>query len=42
MNLQIGKHFPDLELPDHDGQIVKLSDLVGKFPFILSFYRGYW
>jgi len=42
MNLQIGQCFPDFELPDQDGQIVKLSELVGKFPFILSFYRGYW
>ena len=42
MNLTIGQRFPDFELPDQDGQLVKLSDLVGKFPCILSFYRGYW
>lgn len=42
MNLKIGGRFPDVELPDQDGQAVKLSALVGKFPFILSFYRGYW
>jgi hypothetical protein len=42
MNLQIGQHFPEFELPDQDGQIFKLSEAVGKFPFILSFYRGYW
>jgi len=42
MNLKIGERFPDVELPDHDGQPVKLSALVGKFPFILTFYRGYW
>ena len=42
MNLQIGQRFPDFELPDQDGQVVKLSEAVGKFPFILSFYRGYW
>ena len=42
MNLQIGQRFPDFELPDQDGQPVKLSELIGKFPFILSFYRGYW
>jgi peroxiredoxin len=42
MNLKIAQHFPDIELPDQDGQQVKLSQLVGKFPFILSFYRGYW
>jgi peroxiredoxin len=42
MNLKIGERFPDIELPDQDGQAVKLSELVGKFPFILTFYRGYW
>lgn len=42
MNLKIGQKFPDIELPDHEGQLVKLSGLVGKFPFILTFYRGYW
>ena len=42
MNLTIGKRFPDFELPDQDGQPAKLSALVGKFPFILTFYRGYW
>jgi peroxiredoxin len=42
MNLISGQRFPDAELPDQDGRQVKLSDLVGKFPFILSFYRGYW
>ena len=42
MNQTIGKQFPDFELPGHDGQPVKLSELVGKFPLILTFYRGYW
>ena len=42
MNLKIGDRFPNIELPDQDGQAVKLSDLVGKFPFILTFYRGSW
>jgi peroxiredoxin len=42
MNLRIGQCFPDFELPDQDRQQVKLSDLVGRFPLILSFYRGYW
>jgi peroxiredoxin len=42
MNLSIGERFPDFELPDQDGQPVKLLEAVGKFPIILSFYRGYW
>jgi cytochrome oxidase Cu insertion factor (SCO1/SenC/PrrC family) len=42
MNLAVGRKFPDIELPDQDGQAANLSELVGKFPFILTFYRGYW
>ena len=42
MNQSIGKQFPDFELVDHDSQPVKLSQYAGKFPLILSFYRGYW
>ncbi|MGH7774929.1 MAG: hypothetical protein ACREQA_22105 [Candidatus Binatia bacterium] len=42
MNQAIGKRFPDLELPDQGGQIVKLSEIAGKFPLIVAFYRGYW
>ena len=42
MNQTIGQRFPDFELPDQDGQLVKLSQIAGKFPLIASFYRGYW
>jgi peroxiredoxin len=42
MNLAIGQRFPDIELPDQDGQATRLSELAGKFPLILTFYRGYW
>jgi peroxiredoxin len=41
-DLVIGGHFPDLVLPDHRKQPVKLSELAKGFPLILSFYRGYW
>ena len=41
-NLVVGKQFPDLELPDHRGEPVRLSKLAGEYPLILSFYRGYW
>ena len=41
-DLVIGKHFPDLVLPDHRKQPVTLSELAKGFPLILSFYRGYW
>ena len=42
MNLTIGQEFPDFELPDQDGIPTKLSEIAGKFPLIVTFYRGYW
>jgi peroxiredoxin len=41
-DIVIGNPFPDLELPDHRNQFVKLSELAAGFPLIVSFYRGYW
>ena len=41
-NLVVGGPFPDLELPDHRREAVKLSKLANGFPLIVSFYRGYW
>ena len=41
-DLLVGHRLPDLELPDHTNQPVKLSKLAGGFPLIVSFYRGYW
>jgi peroxiredoxin len=37
-----GGRFPDLELPDHLGQPVRLSKLAGGFPLVVTFYRGWW
>ena len=42
MNQTIGQKFPDFELTDHDGQAVTISQYGGKFPLIVTFYRGYW
>jgi peroxiredoxin len=42
MNQAIGKRFPDFEMAADDGLKVKLSEIAGKFPLILIFYRGYW
>jgi peroxiredoxin len=41
-DLVVGGPFPDLELPDHRTEPVRLSKLAGGFPLIVSFYRGYW
>lgn len=42
MNQTVGGRFPDLELPDHAGQPLKLSAVGNGFPLIVVFYRGYW
>lgn len=36
--LQVGDKAPDFELPDQNGNKVKLSDLVGKKNVVLAFY----
>jgi peroxiredoxin len=41
-DLRPGKRFPDLELPDHAGNLRRLSDLVGGDPAFLNFFRGFW
>jgi len=42
MNQEIGKRFPDLELPDQDNNKVKLSAISNGQPLIVTFYRGHW
>lgn len=37
-----GGRFPDLELPDHAGNVRRLSELVGGDPLVLQFYRGWF
>ena len=37
-----GATFPDLELPDHAGNVRRLSELCGSDPLVLTFYRGWW
>src|SRR5438105_12877038 len=37
-----GDHFIDFELPDHNGNRRRLSELVGGDPAVLQFYRGFW
>ena len=35
--IQTGEQAPDFELPDHDGNLVRLSGLRGR-PVVLYFY----
>ena len=39
-DLKPGNLFPDFERPDHEGIGRKLSELMGKWPTILVFWRG--
>jgi peroxiredoxin len=41
-DLKVGNKFPDFELPDHTGEIRKLSQLLRGFPGVLIFSRGYF
>ena len=34
--------FPDLELPDHNGNRRRLAELAGEDPTVLQFFRGWW
>ena len=40
--LRPGEGFPDIELPNEDGEATKLSGLMVGFPTILVFSRGYY
>jgi peroxiredoxin len=37
-----GDRVIDFELPDHNGNGRRLSELVGGDPAVLQFYRGFW
>ncbi|MEI9887107.1 MAG: peroxiredoxin-like family protein [Rhizomicrobium sp.] len=37
-----GDRVPDFMLPNAEGRLVQSSDLFGKNPVVLSFYRGVW
>ncbi len=39
-SLVVGATFPDIELPDSDGNLQKLSAIQGRDPLALVFYRG--
>jgi peroxiredoxin len=39
-DIREGSRFPDYELPDHGGNLRKLSDLQGSNPMVLHLSRG--
>ncbi len=40
--LNEGDLAPDFELPDSQGKIVRLTDLLARTPVIVTFFRGHW
>jgi peroxiredoxin len=40
--LAVGDTAPMFELPDSNGQMVKLADVLANGPAVVSFYRGAW
>jgi peroxiredoxin len=41
-NLRPGEKFPEIELPNHDNENVKLSSIMRGFPTVVIFSRGYY
>ncbi|HJY85474.1 MAG TPA: hypothetical protein VKE24_01435 [Candidatus Acidoferrales bacterium] len=41
-NLRPGEKFPDIELPNQDEEWTKVSSLMGRFPTVVVFPRGYY
>jgi peroxiredoxin len=39
---KIGQAMPDFMLPDQDGKLVQLSDLLSDASVVISFNRGHW
>lgn len=39
---QVGDQMPPFTLPDQDGRLVNMSDLLVEAPLIVAFYRGHW
>lgn len=41
-DLRPGRPFPDVELPDQNGERVRLSSLMRGYPTVVVFSRGYY
>ena len=39
---QIGETMPDFILPDHNGRLVRLGEMLERGPVVVSFNRGHW
>ena len=41
-DLRPGEKIPDIELPNHDNEVVRLSSIIRGFPTAVMFSRGYF
>jgi peroxiredoxin len=41
-NLRPGEKFPDIELPNQDENLTRLSSLMRGFPTVVVFSRGHY
>jgi peroxiredoxin len=39
---QVGEIMPGFCLPDHDGRLVRLDELLAESPVVIAFHRGHW
>lgn len=39
---QVGDVMPGFTMPDHDGRLVTLDEIVAQGPAVLAFHRGHW
>jgi peroxiredoxin len=42
LNLDVGDRFPDVMMPNHDGDPVAISEIAKGQPLFLAFFRGPW
>ena len=38
----IGEQMPDFVLPDHEGRLVSLAEILAGGPAVIAFHRGHW
>lgn len=39
---EVGEAMPDFSMPDQDGRLVRLDEILSSGPAILAFHRGHW
>jgi peroxiredoxin len=39
---QVGEAMPDFTMPDEQGRLVSLGDILDRGPAVLAFHRGHW